>query len=281
MFITHDDLKHYRAAVVPFLEMNEAENGLFLGILMSLKDDSPTKPFIMGEAQLNGETVAVALYFQMNLIVTRGLEPAMRSLTESLRTREIDVPGVVGPAEVAECFAIEWAKVRGCSHRLAMDQGIYRLTEVHWPKSVAGNMRVMTEDDASLVSEWIHAFQVEALPNESHSVEQSRKDAQARAGRGATFLWQVEDRAVAMASLSRPTTRGISVNAVYTPPQERKRGYASALVAAISQEGLRRGKEFCVLYTDLTNPTSNSIYQKLGYRLVARSRNFKFEYAVE
>jgi uncharacterized protein len=275
--IIHDDLNSYRAAVVPFLEMEEAENSLFLGTLMSLRDDSPA-PSVMAEARRNSEPVAAAFYDEVNLIVARGLEPAMRPLTELLKARQIDVPGVVGPAEVAEVFAAEWTKTRGCRHLLAMDQGIYRLTEVHWPKSISGNMCVMTEDHADLISEWIQAFQVEALPDETHSIEQSRKHAETRLRRGMTFLWQVEGRAVSMASLSRPTSKGVSVNAVYTTPQERNRGYASALVAAVSQEGLRSGKEFCVLYTDLTNPTSNWIYQKIGYRFVARSRNFKFVY---
>ena len=55
---------------------------------------------------------------------------------------------------------------------------------------------------------------------------------------------------------------------VYTPPALRRRGFASALVAAVSAVGLASGKEVCVLYTDLANPTSNSIYQKIGYRPV-------------
>jgi predicted GNAT family acetyltransferase len=39
-------------------------------------------------------------------------------------------------------------------------------------------------------------------------------------------------------------------------------------VAALSDLLLRRGFEFCVLYTDLSNPTSNAIYTRIGYRPV-------------
>jgi predicted GNAT family acetyltransferase len=72
-----------------------------------------------------------------------------------------------------------------------------------------------------------------------------------------------------MAGFSRPTKTGVSVSSVYTPPAFRKRGYASALVASLSALALENGKKFCTLYTDLSNPTSNSIYQKIGYDVVA------------
>jgi uncharacterized protein len=79
-----------------------------------------------------------------------------------------------------------------------------------------------------------------------------------------------------MAGFARPTAKTISINAVYTPPEHRRRGYATALVAAVSEEGLRRGKAACVLYMDISNPTSNSIYQKIGYRPVSDARNYRF-----
>jgi len=279
--VIHQDLNRYCAAVLPFVEMDEAENGLFCGTLISLKTNPLAKRPFMAEVKRNGETIGAAFYSEINLIVTRDLEAAVRNLSESLKAAHIDLPGVVGPAESAESFANEWARVRGCGHFLEMDQGLYRLTEIQSLEEVTGNMRAMTASDIDLVANWIHAFHVEVLPNQVHGIEQSRENAQARVEQGMTFLWQVQERPVAMASLSRPTARGISINAVYTPPEERRRGYATALVAAVTREGLRRGKEFCVLYTDLANPTSNSIYQKIGYRFIARSRNYRFVYGSE
>jgi uncharacterized protein len=277
--VIHDDLQRYCVAVLPFLEMDEAENSLFCGTLISLKTHPLAQPSFMAEVTRNGETIGAAFYSEINLIVTRDLEPAIRNLCESLKARHLDLPGVVGPAETAESFAAEWARVRSCGHFLTMDQGLYRLTEIQSAEEVSGNIRAMTARDIDLVGRWIQAFQVEALPNQVHDIAQSRENAQARVGKGMTFLWQVEERPAAMASLSRPTTHGISINAVYTPPEERRRGYATALVAAVSREGLRRGKDFCVLYTDLANATSNSIYQKIGYRFIARSRHYRFVYS--
>jgi predicted GNAT family acetyltransferase len=60
----------------------------------------------------------------------------------------------------------------------------------------------------------------------------------------------------------------VRIGPVYTPPEARNRGYASALVAAISQAQLDAGRRFCFLFTDLANPTANHIYQAIGYEPV-------------
>jgi hypothetical protein len=63
---------------------------------------------------------------------------------------------------------------------------------------------------------------------------------------------------------------------VYTPPELRGRGYASALTAHVSAEQLAAGRSFCFLYTDLANPTSNRIYVALGYERVCDSVEYAF-----
>jgi predicted GNAT family acetyltransferase len=90
-----------------------------------------------------------------------------------------------------------------------------------------------------------------------------------------TYVWEDKGVPVAMASLGRPTKNGISVKTVYTPPEYRKQGYGTALVAAVSAEGLRRGKKFCVLYAENTN-LANSIYQQAGYEFVTESSQYVF-----
>ena len=90
------------------------------------------------------------------------------------------------------------------------------------------------------------------------------------------FLWDI-GQPVSLAARSRHTTHGINVGPVYTPPAFRRRGYAGACVAALSQQMLDAGWEFCTLFTDLANPTSNSVYQKIGYRPVCDFDEYVFE----
>src|SRR4249920_2573392 len=126
--IIHQDVKSYASAVVPFLEMNEAENGLLLGILGMLQDQSPlTLPF-MAEVQRGEETTAAAFYHTQNLIVSRGLEGAIEELSTKLIEMHVDVPSVVGPSVISQRFAETWASCRRCTSSLTMDQCIYQLT---------------------------------------------------------------------------------------------------------------------------------------------------------
>jgi predicted GNAT family acetyltransferase len=92
---------------------------------------------------------------------------------------------------------------------------------------------------------------------------------------GRLFFWD-DSGPVSMAGLTRPTPHGISVSFVYTPPELRGRGYASAVVGRLSQRCLEEGRDFCTLYTDLSNPTSNSIYQRIGYRALADVTDLHF-----
>ncbi|MFP5519189.1 MAG: GNAT family N-acetyltransferase [Bdellovibrionia bacterium] len=114
-------------------------------------------------------------------------------------------------------------------------------------------------------------------PPERKSFEQRRTNALRAIENQLAYVWLVDEMPVSMAHVSRPTKNGISIGAVYTPMNLRKRGYASAVVAHLSQKMLNSGNKFCVLYTDSSNPTSNKIYQNVGYQVVAESKHFLFE----
>ena len=183
---------------------------------------------------------------------------------------------MVGPSNDAERLAAEWVDLKRCGSELVMNQRVYKLTTVAAPAGIPGCARLMNDGDVELIEVWMVGFYQDAIPWEMPSAEEVAASVLARIPAGLTYLWEMDGKPVAMTALSRPTRRGFTVNAVYTPPEYRKRGYASALVAAVSSEGLNRGKEFCVLYTDLSNPTSNSIYQKIGYKPVCDSRHYRF-----
>ena len=89
----------------------------------------------------------------------------------------------------------------------------------------------------------------------------------ARLKAGSLFVWD-DDGPVSMASWSGRTRNGVRVNLVYTPRERRSRGYATACVAALTERLLAEGKQYCCLFTQLANPVSNRIYQRIGYRAV-------------
>jgi len=273
----HDDASAFAAAAAGWLSEREAENARFLGLLAGLAREPPVPGRIMLRAVSAGETAFAVLDAGHNLIVTRGTDEAIEAAVARLSALPVEPPGVVGPAREAERFASAWARARGGEWFLAVDQRIYQLTAVQPPPPTPGAMRPLLPADLELAVAWAMAFDTEALPpEEGRTLGQARPAVARRIGAGDLFGWEVGGRLVSMAGLARPTDRTISVNSVYTPPADRRHGYATALVAAISAAGLARGKQACVLYTDLANPTSNAIYQRIGYQPVSDSRYYGF-----
>lgn len=227
-------------------------------------------------AQENGEIRAACMYVERNVVVA-GETHWVAPLIEAWET---DAPGVVARADLASAWAGQWALKRGCRAEVAVFQRIYRLSQVIPPRPVPGRLRPAGPQDVDKLGEWIEGFEREALAHELSPPEVIRSGAVRRARSGMTYFWEVEGEPVSMAALARPSRRAICVNLVYTPPRWRGRGYASAVVAQVSQLGLNQGFEFCTLYTDLANPTSNSIYARLGYEPVCDSRHYQFKYSV-
>jgi RimJ/RimL family protein N-acetyltransferase len=281
-----------------FLEEKEAENNLLLGFLEVFVEDrgDSSKLYMAKIANDENSCRGAALYTQRNLVLSVGLDVSgLELVADSLEREGLSIPGVVGPSMISQAFARRWAQRSGKRCSLAMDQRIYRFdrgisitdrvgatvmplhTKLAKPAAVEGEMRPMQPEDEDLVADWIFNFTLEATPATPYTREQSQNNARERVQAGGTFLWIADDRAVSMAALARPTRHGICVNAVYTPQHLRRRGYASLLVATLTEYALNeRGKDFCVLYTDLQNPTSNAIYQRIGYRAILDSQNYRF-----
>jgi GNAT superfamily N-acetyltransferase len=132
----------------------------------------------------------------------------------------------------------------------------------------------------NLVLGWLAAFDAEVVPPEI------RGDPGERARRATTvfsseeggfWLWEQGGRAVSMTGVAGLTPNGIRIGPVYTPPDLRGHGYATSLVASVSSDQLSNGRRFCFLHTDLANPTSNAIYQRIGYERVCDSVVLAFE----
>ena len=178
-----------------------------------------------------------------------------------------------------DAFAAAWAGLHDVAVAPAFDQRIYALAHLRGPKAVPGAMRLATDDDRPLVLDWCRAFAVEALGDDDGE-DRSRLDRNVEARladeRGGFGLWEHAGRTVSLAGFGGPTPNGIRIGPVYTPPADRNRGFGSAVTAAVSQLLLERGHRFCFLYSDLANPTANSIYTRLGYEPVCDSREVSF-----
>jgi uncharacterized protein len=164
-----------------------------------------------------------------------------------------------------------------------MRQGIYALEQVQPPSGVPGSARVATAGDRELALRWWIAFGEEVLHEGGPGRDRAEVTLDHRLSSPAAgiCLWEDAGEPVSIAGWGGPTPNGIRIGPVYTPPQLRGHGYATALSAELSQRLLdgrlfEGGRRFCFLYTDLANPTSNAIYERIGYRRVAESAEIVF-----
>lgn len=274
------DADGFLARARPWLLADEVVNGLMLGIAASLQR-GPTRrrkrPFLATVENDAEEIVAAAVMTPpRKLVVTGSAEtavPAMSALVETLTAASRQVPAVLGPAPLADAFVQQWTAVSGETAVDGPRQRVFALHRVHPYTPPPGTLRPAGADDLDLIAEWIFGFQSETNTNDTDTV------AQQIAGQliqnGDIFVWD-HDGPVSMAARSRPSENGIAVNLVYTPPAQRGKGYATACVGALSRRLLDEGWRFCTLFTDLANPTSNHIYEKLGYRPVADFHEYRF-----
>jgi len=201
-------------------------------------------------------------------------QEAASLLIGAVHSRWAEIPGVTGHREVADPFADRWCKSFGTSIGSTMAQRIYRLDSVNNVPSVPGRMRLATLADKDLISRWKHAFVLEAGNPTSQNIPE--RDATPSIEKGAIYLWEYSQNPVSIVMKGRPTEHGMALTFVYTPPELRRNGYATACVASVCRDILKSGCDFCTLYTDLGNPTSNSIYMKIGFKPVCDSIEYSF-----
>jgi RimJ/RimL family protein N-acetyltransferase len=173
------------------------------------------------------------------------------------------VPGVNAPDQAAEAFADAWRPRTGDAvtvHRLMRLHRLGTLIPPH--PAPEGGMRVAVRQDRDLLVEWFEAFAVEV---DDAAAQDHAAAVDERLGYGGITVWEADGAPVSIAGVTRAVHGMIRVGPVYTPPALRGRGYAGGATAAASQAALDAGATQVVLYTDLANPTSNALYERLGY----------------
>ena len=263
----------------PFLETREPEHQLTLGIVGDHRaEDAWPEDGALVAALDDGRVVATAIWTPpWNLILSEVDElDAIDAIAE--RMASASLAGVHAPEEHAEAFARAWTGRTGERFRLTMRQRSYALESVIPPRDVQGRLRLAVPDDRDLMVDWMLAFDNEAMGAESGRRDMSALvDAMLSSSTRMAYLWDMDGEPVSMCQATGATPHGMRIGAVYTPRELRRRGYASALTAAASQLQLDGGRRWCFLFTDLANPTSNRIYQAIGYRPVRDVQLIRFE----
>jgi uncharacterized protein len=279
-FHSYNDATVFLQKVEGFLLEDEATHHLPLGLLYRLVNEKKreTEPFLACMTDESGNVVLVLIMTPPHHLIIAGqlnAKEAIPFLVDELIQRQVAVPSVIGVSDLSAIFAEVYSQSTGHSHFIEMSQRIYRLDHVISPKKQEGHFRVAEKIDINRLANWIYAFDKEALGGtitEEWAVDRAKRGESEKN----LYVWEHEGQLVSMAGATKPTKHGIVVSLVYTPPEKRGMGYASNCVAALSQTLLDQGYTYCSLYTDLTNPTSNKIYQEIGYKPVNDSTVYRF-----
>jgi hypothetical protein len=276
-----DDAGAFLDLAGSFARRDEGRNQLVLGIAANAR--ARRRGFVPFHAWvvLDPEPVASAVRTPpKNLVITDGLtDEAIAALVNALVADARNTPGVTGNVPAVDRFVDEWTSRTGECATITIAQGVWVLNAVEDVPRPPGHAEPATLDDADLVTSWFIDFEIEAMPHETPQRDDVRAaiDERLSGDDAGAWVWRVDGEPVSLVGFAGPTGTGIRIGPVYTPPEQRRRGYATALVADLSAHLLATGYELCLLYTDLANPTAGRIYASIGYRQIAESKMLAFE----
>ena len=281
---SHSSASRFLARMEPLLMAQEARYGLMLGIALNVQRQpdfySQREPYFAVAEDAEGVAAAACMTPPHGIIVyseRADCHPGLIVIAHDLMQRGWQLPTVNGPEPICTEFAKLWGDLRGVRAEVAVRERTFELRQVIHPTYSPGALRRATLDDLELVAQWHVEFVEEALHGvETLSLADARERVATKITQGILYLWE-DGEPTSLAGTARPTPTGISIGPVYTPPHFRGKGYASSCVAALSQRLLDEGRAFCALFTDLANPTSNHIYQAIGYQPVCDYTVYHFK----
>lgn len=272
----YQDASQFYDSVKDYLLTQEALHFLLLGISNVLIDNPERyqeKPYLAA-VELGDDIIGVAMRTPPHRLLLSQINDlnAVKAIAQNLHSIQDSLPGVTAPTNEAKAFAQTWLALTGQSYHLTKALRSFQLEKVQLPYLPPGYLRIATQADREFLMRCYQAFSLETSGNiESDSKRWVEFSLQQRTA----FIWQ-DKIPVAIACRSGLTPNGVGINMVYTPPEYRRNGYASACVAALSQTLLSLGCKYCFLFTDLANPTSNHIYQAIGYQSVGDWYDYSF-----
>ena len=270
----HTDPVAYQALVTPLFLADEARYNLLLALVARVAGGETfgDEPPVLLSLHDGDDLAGAAVMTPPHNVLLDGVPVAVAPLVaDHLVDEGVLPPGALGSVDVVTAYAARDAERTGSTARVTREQGIYALRELVPPRLANGTPRLATEADADVVTAWDHAFVTEVGIPQRHAGRLHHRIAE-----GLIWLWD-DGGPVSLAGCAGMTPNGARIGPVYTPPELRGRGYASAVTAGATQALLDAGRTYCFLYTDLANPTSNKIYRALGYEHVTDVREVAFD----
>lgn len=253
-------------------------------LLPFMKEDNVLNknPFIKDEVQFNlihrisDDSESLLLHREDNKVIVARTTPKYPmwiwledNLNDTLIQEVIEeVKDVVSEEESFEIVSTlevtkQFLEKYDGQNNLVMEMESYYCPKVIMPESTSGTMTKPSIEDVDIIAEYCAGFIYYGF-GKKVSKESQIEGAKKMIKSGNLYVLKVNDQIVSMASIAHRSPRHGRINNVYTPLNQRKKGYASELTAYLSNLLLTEGLT-PVLYTDLSNSTSNKVYKGVGY----------------
>lgn len=278
-----EDANAFLEHTLPVFKADKTRHRLMLGIAIALQKRPDAfgekTPLMAAHLRQNAQPDFIAMMtppFPLLIWFETQLgEKELKELALTIKEKGWDLPGVNGIASCSSRFASAWAEINQINAQPVMHSMSYELTEVLFPDPMpTGSFRFAQENQAEILLKYMNEMQDDL--NVTVRIEYTLEHMHNFIGNKRIGIWLVDDQPVSMAMSNRPQLTSIGISAVYTPNEYRGKGYASAVVATLSQELLNQGYQRINLFTDLANPTSNKIYKAIGFNEVCDYQEFKF-----
>jgi RimJ/RimL family protein N-acetyltransferase len=267
-----DSLDEFQRVAAPHLLADPVRQTVPMSVLASLRHAGPSafgeSPPLFGwhcqaDGTVDGAVLQTPPFALLLASVPAGSVPGLLRVLSAER----GLPAAVNVEAVREAsFLADWAAVTAGTGTARVRSRLYRLGDLRPPNpAAAGAARLAGQADVDLLVDWHDAFRLEA---EGAGPADARRTVADRLSHGGLMLWEAEGEPVAMAGLTRIVAGVARVVGVYSPRAHRRQGYGAAITTAVTLAAQAAGATDVVLFTDLANPTSNALYQRLGYRPV-------------
>jgi uncharacterized protein len=273
--IGYNDPAEFSLRALPMLLRDEAVNNWTIGVINDLCSGVrkiPAADLQVCAIEDDAERiVATATSMGESLALTRMDKEPLDELATFLESSGISLNKTSGPLDTVSRFKEIWAQRTGLQGKVSLRATIMRLRSVVRPEGIGGVLRLAVPEEIDALTPWGAGFCAELAMDTSDA----HSDIQTRIGRKRLYVW-CNPKPVSMAATAGPTPHGMRINFVYTPLEFRRRGYARACVAALSQSILDVGKQFVFLYVDTDNHITNRLYREIGYEPVCEWADYRF-----
>lgn len=271
----YHDISAFQRRALPLLKSQSAVNSLKLGILEYYRRNENEPNDAVLAVGVKGETVA-AVFIQTRSLYFFAQEAdtaeSIHSVIEAFLARQIEIHQVMGHGDTALRFAQAWKEHTQADFLFAGKDYLYELRQIgDTQPPMKGMLQRAVRADLPALKPLFRAYEQEDL-----GLARTDEELEASITEGLAeyeiYLWN-DGGVKSMVTAMLPFDGGVELANVFTPQEHRQKGYAAACITEVCKALFRRYASI-VLFVNHENTAANSLYAKIGFRVVDEMNSY-------